>query len=66
MKSSNDEKCTFCNAPTENILHLFWRCDIVQQVWLLFQKFVTEKCSDVTNIIVLFGNVKDFESDEIF
>ena len=71
MKISNDEKGTFCKAQTENILHLFWGCDIEQQFWLLFKKFVIEKCTNVTNMtlhedFVLFGNVKDIESDEIF
>ena len=71
MKTSNDEKCTFCNAQSENILHLLWRCDTVQQFSLLFKKFVNEECTNVTNMalredFVLFDNMKDFESDEIF
>ena len=53
-----------------NILHLFWGCDVVQQFWLLFQKSVNEKCTCVTNMtlnedFVLFGHMKDFESDYV-
>ena len=37
----------------------------------MFKTFVNEKCINVTNMkqtedFVLFGNAKDFESDEIF
>ena len=43
----------------------------VQHFWLKFETFVNEKSINVTNMkltedFVLFGNSKDFESDEIF
>ena len=71
IKVTNDEKWTFCNAHNETVSHLFWRCDIVQHLWLMFEALVNEKCINVTNMklkedSVLFGNAKDFESDEIF
>ena len=49
----------------------FWSCDIVHRFWLMFETFVNEKCLNMINMkltedFVLFGNAKDFESDEIF
>ena len=63
---------TFCNEHSENIPHLFRRCDMVQHIWLMFEKFVNGKFVHVTTNMelkedfVLFGNGQDFESDEIF
>ena len=64
MKVKNGERCTFCNAHNENIPHLFWRCNIVQNCWSLFETSVSEKCINVTNMkpkedFVAFGNAKD-------
>ena len=59
-------------AQTENIPHLFWRYNIVQHFWLMFEIFVIENCAlyganmKLKEDCVLFGNAKDFESDEIF
>ena len=57
-----------CNAHNEEIPHLFWKCDVVQHLWSMFETFVNEKCINVTNMklkedFVLFGNAKDFESE---
>ena len=70
MKVTNKVKCTFRNAHTETILHLFWSCDTVHNCWLMFETFVTEKRINVvtmklTEDFVLFCNAKDFESYEI-
>ena len=71
MKFTDDEKCTFSSARNENIPHLLWKCDIVQDFWSMSERFVNEKYINVTNMklnedFVLFGNAEDFESDEIF
>ena len=71
MKVTNNDKYTFCNAHNETNPHLFWSCDIVHRFWLIFETFVNEKCTNMINMklaedFVLFGNAKDFESDEIF
>ena len=71
MKVTNNEKCTFCNTHNETIPYLFRSCDIVHRFWLMFETFVNEKCLNMINMkltedFVLFGNAKDFESDEIF
>ena len=39
-----------CNAHNEEIPHLFWKCDIVQHLWSMFETFVNEKCINVTNM----------------
>ena len=55
------EVCTFCNEHTENIPHLFRRCDMVQHICLMVEKFVNGKFGHVTTNMelkdfVLFGN----------
>ena len=61
----------FVIIHNETIPPLFWSCDIVHRSWLMFETFVNEKCINMMNMkltedFVLFGNAKDFESDEIF
>ena len=68
---TNVDSGTFCSAHNENIPHLFRRCNNVQHFLLTFETFLNKKCVHVTNMklkedFVLFGNAKDFESDEIF
>ena len=29
----DDDKCTFCNKETENLMHLFWRCEKTKNIW---------------------------------
>ena len=53
------------------IFCMFWRCHIVQHLYLMFEKFVNEKLVNVTNMkqnedFVLFGNRKDFNSLQFF
>ena len=38
-----NEVCAFCNAHNKNIPHLFWRCNIVQHFWSMFETFPNEK-----------------------
>ena len=28
-----DDKCSFCNKETENLIHLFWRCEKTKNFW---------------------------------
>ena len=72
MKVTNNKKRTFCNTHSnETIPICFWSCDIVHRFGLMFETFVNEKCLNMINMkltedFILFGNAKDFESDEIF
>ena len=29
----DDDKCSFCNKKTENLIHLFWRCEKAKNFW---------------------------------
>ena len=29
----DDDKCSFCNKETENLIHLFWRCEKTKNFW---------------------------------
>lgn len=63
-----------CDAHTENIPYLLWRCDIAQQAFLVHVWVICEwkvcKSLNVTNMklkgFVLSSNTKDFESYTIF
>ena len=70
MKIANSDRCTFCDVENECLQHLFWSCDIVQHFWKPFQDLINNKCENVINMqfteeIVLFGNAKNFESDDV-
>ena len=59
---TSGESCSFFDTHTENIPHLFWRCDIVLHFWLLFQTFVNEVCKcdkyETEKDLVLFGKTQ--------
>ncbi len=42
MKKVNDELCIYCNE-TEDIIHFFYKCKIVQKLWKVVQQEVTFK-----------------------
>ena len=55
-----DDKCSFCKTSNEDINHLFWNCDIVQEFWLDFLGWVKTKCTHLDHIqlnlqFVIFG-----------
>ena len=43
IRKNQGQKCTVCNTHSENIPHLFWRCNIVQHFWSMFETFSNEK-----------------------
>ena len=55
-----DDKCSFCKTSTEDINHLFWNCDIVQEFRLDFLGWVKTKCTHLDHFqlnlqFVIFG-----------
>jgi len=49
--------CDFCSCNIETIIHLFWECPLIQDVWNSLKSFLQEKGIIVqfTVINVLFG-----------
>ena len=59
-KMSDTKLCTNCNKEPENVLHFYWECEWVQELWaevknLIEQKFQIE--IDLNPINIIFGKV---------
>ena len=48
VKDSN--KCSFCNAHIETILHLFYECTVVQGFWNAFFQWLKGECPHLSNL----------------
>jgi len=61
--------CTFCKKHKENIQHIMWNCECVQNFWCHFQNMITKNCQHVCNHLILnehlviFGCDNSFKSD---
>jgi len=36
----DDDKCSFCNEETENLIHLIWRCEKAKKFWETYFKWM--------------------------
>ena len=71
MNMVDDDLCTFCREETEDIEHLFWGCDVIQQFWLRFMMHLNRECNDIEDIVfneelVILGHTRGFKSDDVF
>ena len=44
-KLKETQDCNFCNETKETILHLFWECNIVKNLWLEMAEILKNKCN---------------------
>ena len=71
MGLENSYNCSFCNMEKENIQHLFWSCQIVQQFWINFHAQLITKCPHAATLqftqhLVIFGCDCRTITDEVF
>lgn len=59
---AESDQCTFCKQSSENILHLFWQCDVIQSFWKQFN----DPYSTKTNTEVELSNVICGTQDSLF
>ena len=69
IKERTDEKCTFCGQERESLEHLFWRCNVVNNFWMLLQQRFRNKCYiadrlKFTENLVLFGVDRNMVTDK--
>ena len=69
-KTGQDSNCSFCGTHSETILHLLWKCIIVQKFWNDLATLFNRKCMHSHNFIftkdlVIFGKCKTIKSDKI-
>ena len=50
-------KCTFCDTGMENILHLFWECELIKEFWLKLEL----RCENKLQVSRF-----QFEKDKVF
>ena len=65
----NSSNCTFCNSSVEDIVHLFWECDVVKQFWQDLLKLIHDKCHHCARFkfsaeLVIFGVANDTITDK--
>ena len=41
MKIKEDMNCPWCNNNVQNILHLFWECNIVNRIWTNLSEWIS-------------------------
>lgn len=58
-KIVDNDLCTFCNKSPESILHLFWECKYVKQIWARVSSWFTEldDSLSVSRETIFFNNV---------
>ena len=44
-KLKETDLCSFCNETKESILHLFWDCMVVKNLWLEIDSFIQNTCN---------------------
>ena len=64
------DRCSFCGAHSETILHLLWTCRYVQQFWNNLASSINKKCYHAnkfrfTKSLVIFGKCKEIVTDNI-
>ena len=69
-KIDQDSKCSFCDAHSETILHLFWNCSQVQAFWNELADIINKRCKHSHNFqfsskLVVFGISEKTASDKI-
>ena len=60
-----NDKCSFCKNESEDIIHLYWSCDIVKQFWRDFDEWICQKTGVILELRpadVFFGK---FEAPRI-
>ena len=55
-KKRENDQCTFCAKQTEGVIHLFWECEIVKELWKELCTFV-EKEYKINNLRMNVINV---------
>ena len=70
MGLENSNSCSFCGRAKENILHLLWSCNFVQQFWTSFQNALVDKCPHATLFkfnehLAIFGCDKSTVTDDV-
>ena len=70
MKIVPNDQCSLCNIKVENIPHVFWKCQFVQQFWVDFERFLGEKCMHIENLkmneeLVILGNSTYIKLDDV-
>ena len=63
---SNDI-CDLCNKEKEDILHMFWRCDKINNFVGQFVDLIKDKCCiDITESIFCLGHENEFVNHMIY
>jgi len=71
FKSDLDTKCSFCGAPDETALHIFWDCPHTQLFWVEFSNFIKHNVLPGFSLLfkdVLFGffNIEKAKFNEYY
>lgn len=46
-KIKDSTSCTFCSQHPESLIHLFWECELVQNLWVQLIKFLKENLNEI-------------------
>lgn len=70
FKTDQNDRCTFCGAHSETILHLLWQCKNVQKFWKELANLLNTRCTHTHNFsfnqnLVLFGQANLINTDKI-
>ena len=62
--------CNFCEKERDGIIHIFWRCKIIQRFWETLATWINDKCENVTSLkfserYILFGVEPTLKTDII-
>ncbi len=49
-KILDSDRCTFCGTSVETITHLFWECQVAQQLWNRLRDFCKQKGNRTINL----------------
>ena len=68
--TNQDSRCTFCNAHSETIIHLLWKCNHVQIFWNNLAFKINKRCCHAhklrfTEKLIIFGKCNVIISDKI-
>ena len=70
IRIKNDKKCTFCKLFDETLIHLFYECDIVQNLWQSVIDWIKTKSPYTFNFNftaqnIIFGITENTKSNNI-
>ena len=70
FKPEQNHLCSFCNAHSETIQHLFWECRKTKQFWISLSEFINKRAIHSHNFrfthnLVFFGVCDSIQTDNI-